>query len=444
MFSESDKIELKQSVVPDICKEFIAFANTTGGTVFIGVTDDGNPIGVQDADEVITQLNNMVRDKVRPDLTMYIRYSVESIEDKQIVKVEVDRGLNKPYYLAKNGLKPSGVYVRRGTSSDQASDTAIRQMIRISDGDCYEARRSMEQNLTFSSLKQKFAAYNLPLEEMHMKSLGLLNRDGNYSNLAYILSDQNPSTIKIAVFAGSDMLDFQDRKEFTGALFEQMDRAYDYLHLNNKLGAVFNGLYRSDIRDYPQVALREALINSCVHREYGIQASTQISIFEDRIEFLSPGGLLDGIELEDVLQGLSARRNQRLSNIFYRLELIEAYGTGLQKINHAYKDATEKPKIQVSSNTFKLILPNLKEKQYFVKENADKVYSGGGYMLDIQAKRQQKICSFIKDNGLVSRLQIQEYFKISLATAIRILKEMQENKLIERIGNGKNSRYRAL
>lgn len=442
MFTETDKVELKLAVVPDICKEFIAFANTTGGTVFIGVTDDGNPVGVEDADEVITQLNNMVRDKVRPDLTMHIKYSVESIEEIQIVRVEIDRGLNKPYYLAKNGLKPSGVYVRRGTSSDQATDTAIRQMIRISDGDCYEARRCMEQNLTFTSLKQKFARHNLLCEDVQMKSLGLFNQDENYSNLAWILSDQNPSTIKIAVFAGKDMLEFQDRKEFTGALFEQMDNAYDYLCLNNKVGAVFKGLYRSDIRDYPELALREALVNSCVHREYGIQASTQISVFADRIEFLSPGGLVDGIELEDVLQGLSARRNQKLSNIFYRLELIEAYGTGLQKINHAYRDVEKKPKLQVSSNTFKLILPKLEAKQYLVREDTDNVYSGSGYMLDVQVERQKKISSFIKDNGLVSRQQIQEHFQISQATATRILKVLQEKNLIQKVGKGKNSRYR--
>lgn len=122
--------------------------------------------------------------------------------------------------------------------------------------------------------------------------------------------------------------------------------------MHNKNRSSFQGLYRIDTRDYPEEALREALLNCCVHRDYAFSASTLVSIFEDRMEFVSVGGLVDGIELEDVLLGLSVCRNPKLAAIFYRLDLIEAYGTGLRKIMQAYDKAERKPQFLVTGNAF--------------------------------------------------------------------------------------------
>ena len=128
-FIESETIELKSSVVADLCKEVIAFANTRGGTLYIGVEDNGTVIGVDSADRVTLQINNMVRDSIKPDITMFVHYETQVINDKQIIAVTVQEGTDRPYYLGSKGLKPSGVYVRNGTSTDPASDTVIRKMI---------------------------------------------------------------------------------------------------------------------------------------------------------------------------------------------------------------------------------------------------------------------------------------------------------------------------
>ena len=147
-FIESETIELKSSVVADLCKEVIAFANTRGGTLYIGVEDNGTVIGVDSADRVTLQINNMVRDSIKPDITMFVHYETQVINDKQIIAVTVQEGTDRPYYLGSKGLKPSGVYVRNGTSTDPASDTAIRKMIKETDGDSFETMRSLEQNLS--------------------------------------------------------------------------------------------------------------------------------------------------------------------------------------------------------------------------------------------------------------------------------------------------------
>ena len=214
-FIESETIELKSSVVADLCKEVIAFANTKGGTLYIGVEDNGTVIGVDSADRVTLKINNMVRDSIKPDITMFVHYETQVIDDKQIIAVTVKEGTDRPYYLGSKGLKPSGVYVRNGTSTDPTSDTAIRKMIKETDGDSFETMRSLEQNLSFQTAEAQFAKRKVPYDAAKMQSLGMVSSDGIYSNVALLLSEQCPNTIKAATFAGVDQSVFQDRREFT-------------------------------------------------------------------------------------------------------------------------------------------------------------------------------------------------------------------------------------
>ena len=425
MFRESDSIELKSQVIPDICKEVIGFANTNGGTVYIGIEDNGIIVGVDDEDKTILQLNNMIRDSIKPDITMFVKYEAIILEDKKVIAIKVQRGTDRPYYLGNKGLKPAGVYVRNGTSTDPASEANIRKMIKETDGDSCENMRSLEQNLSFNATNEQFKKRNIVFNEAKMKSLGLFLKDGEYSNVAFLLSDQCTATIKTATFNGTDKLNFQDRKEYSGSLFDQMENVYQYLEMRNKKRASFNGLYRIDTLDYPLDALREALLNCLVHRDYSFSASTLISVYDDRIEFVSIGGLPDGINLDDILLGISACRNPKLAAIFYRLELIEAYGTGIPKIMSSYKDTGFEPKIEVTNNAFKITLPNL------------------NYSIDEQTETEDnRIVAFIDKNGFITRKDVEELLGISQTSANRILKDMVDKSVLYRIGNGKSIKYK--
>ena len=335
IFQESETVELKEIVVDDIKKEIIAFANGEGGRLYIGVRDDGTVTGLESVDNVSLQISNMVRDAIKPDLTMFLHYKTIEIEEKQVLEIEIQRGTERPYYIAKKGLRPEGVYVRQGYSAVPANDTAIRRMIKETDGDRFEEMRSLEQNLTFVETSREFARRNVEFGLQQMKTLKLLNNDGIYTNLGLLLSEQCKHTIKVAVFQGTDQSVFKDRREFSGSLFKQLNEVYEYIDMHNQTQSTFNKLLRIDTRDYPEDALREALLNLMVHRDYGFQASALISIYEDRIEFVSVGGLVSGIDLEDIMMGISVCRNQNLANVFYRLQLIEAYGTGIRKILNA-------------------------------------------------------------------------------------------------------------
>ena len=202
-----------------------------------------------------------MHDAIKPDLTMFLHYETLEEDGKKVVAVSIQRGTERPYYIAKKGLRPEGVYVRQGYSSVPATDSAIRQMIKETDGDHFEEMRSLNQELTFEAAQKEFELRDIEFGSQQMQTLKMIDKEGIYSNLGLLLSDQCVHTIKVAVFQGKDQ-----------------------------------------------------------------------EVFKDRIEFVSVGGLVHGMELEDIMVGLSVCRNQNLTNVFYCLKLIEAYGTGMRKI----------------------------------------------------------------------------------------------------------------
>lgn len=388
--------------------------------------------GLDNPDETSLQISNMVRDAIKPDLTMFLHCETVTVDGKKIVAVDIQQGTERPYYIAKKGLRPEGVYVRQGYSSVPATNTAIRRMIKETDGDRFEEMRSLEQNLTFESAKKIFAERNVKFGLTQMKTLGMVTQDGVYTNLGLLLSEQCVHTIKAAVFQGTTQSEFKDRKEFSGSLFRQMDEAYDFIDFRNQTHSTFDKLYRIDRRDYPETAVREALLNLLVHREYSFRASTFISLYADRLEFTSIGGLVSGVSLKDVTMGISVCRNAKLANVFYRLELIEAYGTGIIKIMEAYERTGMTPQIETSDNAFKIILPNL---------NA---MPGPARQMQVNPEKgtpEEKVIALTKQRGFITRKEVEILLGIGQSSCGRLLKKMIENGLLIQEGKGKNTYY---
>ena len=434
-FLESMNVELKEILTSELKKEVVAFANTCDGIIYIGVNDKGEVIGVENSDDIIERAGASIRNAIKPDVSMYVTLNVEQVENKNIVVIRVQRGVSRPYYIAEKGLKPSGVYIRQGNSSVPASEDYIRQMIKETDGDSFEKLRSLNQELTFNYADMIFKNADISFGDIQKKTLGIIGEDNLYTNLGLLLSDQCVHTLKIAIFEGKEKGIFKDRKEFKGSLLKQITEAFEYIDLLNKTQATFEGLIRKDERDYPVEAIREALLNAVVHREYSFGASTLVNIYEDRIEFLSLGGIISGLSLEAVMLGVSQSRNEKLADIFYRLHLIEAYGTGIQKILLNYKNYNLKPVFKAETGAFQVILPNI-HYQSETEENIEKQPLG----LDDEYK---KIINFL-EQGTKSRKEIQEYIELSQSKIITMLRELLSLGLIVKIGNGKNTKYQKI
>ena len=444
IFRENETVELKEIVTDDIKKEIIAFANCNGGKLYIGVRDDGTVSGLDNPDGAALQISNMVKDAIKPDVTMFLHYETIEEDGKKIIAVDIRRGTDRPYYIAKKGMRTEGVYVRQGYSAVPATDTAIRHMIKETDGDRFEAMRSLEQELTFEMTRKEFGLREVDFGLQQMRTLKLIDQDGLYTNLALLLSDQCMHTIKIAVFQGIDQTIFKDRREFTGSLMKQMNDVYDFIDFRNQIHATIEKLYRIDFRDYPEIAVREALLNLLVHREYSFSASALISIYTDRIEFVSIGGLMPGIVLEDIMAGISVCRNQDLANVFYRLHLIEAYGTGMGKIMKAYEDMPKKPVIETTQNTFKIILPNRNAKQNITDDSFSKAKDVS--VSDDEVKRtvddrEEQILEYGQDHNSITRNDVADLLQVSPSTAVRLIRGLIKRNLLKRSGKARNTYY---
>ena len=436
---EGERVEFKQEYTDTIRKTVIAFANTNGGYVYIGIADDSSVVGVSDADDVQKRVISLCKDGIQPDIMMFLSCDSIMMEGKIVVRVQVQRGTECPYYLRGKGIRPEGVFVRQGTVSIPASQSQILKMIREAGNYRYEQERSLEQELTFRETERIFGEANLSLAEAQKRTLGIVSGDGLYTNLGLLLSDQCMHTIKVAIFSGGNQAVFRDRREFSGSLLHQVGQLVNYLDFYNGRHSEIHGMKRVDSRDYPPESLREAIFNAVVHREYAFHDSTLVKLYDDRLEILSLGGLAEGITYQDMMMGTSVQRNPKLAEVFYRLRYIEAFGTGVQRILSNYERAAAKPQFLVSDNAVKVVLPNLH-------------YEPKTELLSI-VKEENKAYSVIKDvpdavrvrraieSGISSRRELQEEMGFSLTKMINILRRLVDEGTVVRSGQGKNTRY---
>lgn len=428
---ETEKIEFKRLLTDEIYKEVIAFANTDGGTIYVGINDEGERVGLEDVDDNFTRITNGIRDAILPDVTIFIKYT---LEDGKVIRIEVGEGGFKPYYLKSKGLKPSGVYVRQGTSSVPATPEQIRRMIKTADNDIFEDMRSLIQDLTFLSAEETFARHGVEFSTDKYYTLGIRERDSEqYTNLGLLLSEQCSHTVKAAVFADAEKTVFRDRKEFAGGLFIQLEETFAYLQLCNQNRSVIDGLERSDYWDYPKAAMREALLNALIHREYSFSGSTIINVTETEMEFISMGGLVAGLTDADIRSGISQPRNRKLAAVFHRLNFIEAYGTGIRRIYSLYEGCAVQPVIEVTPNTFKLTLPNMNA----AAKGAVKHSTQMGTI----TPQMQKVLDYLREHKDMTEMELQKLLGIKRTRAYTLAKDMAAAGLIQIVGRGKERKY---
>ena len=413
---ESQTYECKREYNQKAKNTMLAFLNTDGGTLCIGVDDDGSVYGIDgDIDLEARRVATSFRDAVTPDPSGYFKVEPEQCDGKYVIVVTVERGTAIPYCYAADGLVPRGVYVRVGSNTVMATREHIRQMIKDNGAGQFISELSIEQNLTFECADRIFAEREVKFGKEQKQSLGLFLPDGRYTNLALILSDQCPYTTKTAIFEGLNKDKFKDRKEFTGSLFKQIEDVRAYLHVFNRMRGTFEGVYRVDHPDYPDIAIREAYVNALIHRDYYIEGSVLVSMFDDRLEFMSLGGAMPGVTHDLMLAGVSVTRNEKLAQVFYRLNIIEAYGTGIPRIFGAYENCAAQPEIPVIDGGFLIRIPNL---NYFSANTTENGKAAG-------ETNEQRLLTLFADTSF-SKEDAADALGISVNGAYKLLQRMTE------------------
>ena len=413
---EDPHTEFKEKVSERIARAAVAFSNTEGGTIYVGITDEGKVVGVEDTDDTSIRCAQILNDNVRPDITMTSSISQTKIGGKDTVRIDVSEGPEKPYYLREKGLKAEGVYIRRGTTNLPVSEETLKVMLHRPRSRSYESTISLRQDLTFDFTRTVFSKNGLELGPEQMKALNMTD-NGRFTNLAFMLSDQFDVPVKAALFQDEFKDSFLDRAEFSGSVLEQFDGIMRFITGHNTKRSVIEGIDRKDTTAYPIIAVREAVLNALVHRDYSMQGTILISMYPDKLTISSPGGLNEIYSIEDLKTGISSTRNPGLANIFYRLGYIEAYGTGIPRIMKQYLHKTE-PTIKISDALFFITLPSM--------------LSGSN-----------RLENLLSENEYVTRTDL-EGIGYSRAAAVQELNSLMEQKRLEKIGGGRSTRYRVI
>lgn len=410
---ETIDLEYKQGLSKTYLKTVSAFANYGTGKILFGVDDNGVSVGLSDPEDACLRIENSVNDNLSP----VPRFTLDINED-DTVALTVHEGAAKPY------LYHGKAYRRADSATVEVSRLEYGRLVLAGANTTFDALESSRQELSFEQL-QKELSNKVGLKALDANaliSLELVSSSGEYNNAAALLADTNQ-------FVGTDMVRFGDsiskilsRRTFEGvSVLAQMEQALavfdEYYAYEEVIGAT--RVRKSLI---PREAFREAVANALVHRCWDVRANVKISMFADRIEIVSPGGLPDGITEKQYLGGgPSIARNPILANVFFRLGYIERFGTGIPRIIAAYAGLVESPLFDVDDSAITVTLP---------VENGTLVTADERVVLDVL------------ETGLVlTRSEISNTISMSKDKTIKILNGLLSKRLIKRSGAGRSTRY---
>ena len=337
---ETNRIEYKRElhVDVDIEKEVIAFLNYyEGGVIYIGIDKTGNVIGIADADGDALKIKDRIKNNISPSAMGLFDVVVEEREGKEIVKITVASGSEKPYFKRKYGMTEKGCFIRIGTAAEPMPQPMIDKLFSTRTRNSIGKIRSNRQDLTFEQLRIYYEEKRKPLNNQFKKSLELLTEDGVFNYAAYLLADENGVSIKVAKYRGTNRVDLIENNEYGYcSLIKATKSVLDKIELENRTATQITSKERIDRRLWNPVAIREAVINSIVHNDFTREVPPKFEIFADRIEITSAGTLPEGLSEEDFFDGVSIPRNRELMRVYRDLELVEQLGSGVPRILESY------------------------------------------------------------------------------------------------------------
>ena len=376
MTTESNRIEYKLTLNDTFEKEIVAFLNAReGGIVYIGINSDAQVVGCDNLDEIQLKVKDKLKYNISPSCLGLFEVIVETIEAKEIIKVIVASGREKPYHIKKYGMSTKGCFIRVGSSSEPMSQTMIEELFASRVRNSLSNITSQRQDLTFEQLKIYYEERGLRLNEKFASNLELLTIDGKYNYVAYLMADSNGTSIKVAKYAGKDKIDLIENNEYGYcSLIKATHKVLEKLEVENKTAALITSTTRKEQPLWDKVALREAVINAIVHNDYTTQNPPVFEIFSDRIEITSTGGLSVIKNLDDFFAGYSNPTSRELMRIFKDLELVEHLGSGLGRILQTYSKDSFIVKQNYMRNVF---YANIKELDEGVSEGVNEGVNEG-------------------------------------------------------------------
>ena len=460
---EGRVIEYKRELTRDVEgleREVVSFLNTYGGELIIGVNDDGTIYGVEEVDAVQTKIAQRLDSNIQPSCLGLFDIHVERHDNKPIVKVVVSAGSERPYYLAKFGMTPKGCYYRVGASCRQMSERRIRELFEKRVPRTIANIASPDQDLTFQVLEIYYRNHGLTLTDQFAKNLDFLTPDGKYNFVAYLFSDNNHLTFKVAKYAGTDKCDLIESSEYGfGCLLQTADRIIDRLHVENRTWTRITSKYRIERHMFEPVPVREAVINMLVHNQYIYGYTPVVELFSDRLELTSHGGLPEGLSEDMFFKGISRPRNREIMRIFHDVDMVEQLGSGMNRILQYY----DKGIFEIYEDTIKVVfkfamsvdedIPNGSQtthEQSAISPRTDEKTAISPRINETIHKTVSKeaikaeILSFLRNNQTATYQEISEAVGVVRSTVGKYVKELVETGLLRREGNNRSGYWKIL
>lgn len=443
---EGKKLEFKESLPKSdqIAKTVIAFSNTSGGKIVIGVNDDRVITGINSDEDVFSlqdTVSSIIYDNCAPVILPEIY--VENIEGKELLVIEVFRGGHLPYYL-KNKGKNQGTYLRLGATNRLADYEHIVELERHRRNVSFDEEINYDislNDLDLSPLEKEFAKAGKTLDEDKYKNLKLIKeeKDTLYPThgLLILLGQYEHVSLKCSRFKGTTMDLFLDRKEYTGDLFSQMEQAVAFIQNHLHLRSEISGLKRVDTYEIPMEAIRETLVNAIVHRDYTNRGrDIKIGIYDDIVNVVSPGSLPFGLTVNELLKGRSEVRNRTVARVFKELGYIEQWGSGIQRIySSCEKAGLKEPVISESGDFVDIELFRDETGLNNDSGTSEKKTKTSEKTSEKKMKTSEKIYELLKENPERTIKDLADLLKISTRAVEMNLKKLQEQKLLRREGS---------
>ncbi|MGZ8548919.1 MAG: RNA-binding domain-containing protein [Sulfuricurvum sp.] len=436
---ENKTVEFKEKLPKNesIAKTVIAFSNTSGGRLIIGVSDVREVIGIDEENifELQDKIASIVFDHCAPTILPEI-YTL-NIGGKLLLVIEVSRGNLLPYYLKHHG-RDAGVYVRLGATNRQAGIEMIHEMERQRLHQSFDEQIAWEtplSSLDLTPLQQAFAKIGKSLDAAKLHSLKLIKHaqgeDHPTHGLLIVLGAYEHVEIKCARFKGTNMAVFLDKKEYTGDVFTQLALTELFIKNHLHLKAEILGLQRTETYEIPIPAIREALVNALVHRDYSnFGRDIKVGIYDDVLNIVSPGGLPNGVTLDEVLAGRSEIRNKVVARVFKELGYIEQWGSGLGRIRQLCQAVNNPEPITKETGDFFDI--------EFLRILSPNVDTGLGEKLGEKlGETKARILEAITSNPKIAITQLAQHIGISTTAIENNIAQLKQARRLERIGSAK-------
>ena len=411
---ETKTLEFKEEITNTFLKTVSAFANYETGRILFGVNDEGKEIGIINPVQACLDIENKINDSIEPSP----EYSLQINKKTSVITLTVFEGLHKPY------LYKSKAYRRNDSATIPVDRLELTRLILEGKNISFEELPADNQDLVFNELSKKLSnALNISeLNKDTLKTLELYSDKDGFNKAGELLSDSNRFNGIDIVRFGENISIILDRENIENeSVLKQYDDAINVYQKYYQYEQI-KGSLRKTVSLIPEEAFREAIANAIVHRTWDINASIQISMYSDRIEVVSPGGLPNGIKEEEYRRGgLSVLRNRILGNVFLRLNMIERFGTGIRRINETYRNSEVKPVFKITENSIIVILPVLEQKYNLTDDEA-------------------KIFELLK-NREMSSSAIAEYTGFGKNKVITILKNLVDKGYVSVSGQGRGIRY---